>query len=343
MQHKITKPSKLLNRSGELIQKGYATSPLLQYRQKDVALKSRLKEWDYYLISNDRYVVALTIGKTMSLILVSASLIDLDNGKETTKSTFGIVSEKNFSMPESSETGDINYHNANTNISLIHHNGKRKLTLSMKGFLNNENLNLSFILSHEPQDSMVIATPFYEGNKLFYYNRKIIAMRASGDARLGNQTLSFLPSNSFSLLDWGRGVWPYHTTWYWSAAQGMIGNHLFGFNLGCGFGDTSRATENMLFYDGIASKLEEVTFHIPINNRNSYDNMKQWEITSSDHRLQMVFSPIWDRSINLSAILLSTNQHQVFGRFTGKAFLNDGTIVCLKDFWGFIERVENKW
>ena len=37
----------------------------------------------------------------------------------------------------------------------------------------------------------------------------------------------------------------------------------FGFNIGYGFGDTSAASENMLFYDGTAHKLDDVTFHIP--------------------------------------------------------------------------------
>ncbi|MDF2486577.1 MAG: putative rane protein, partial [Herbinix sp.] len=224
MQHRITKPTKLLNRSGELIQKGYATSPILEYQRKDVALKSRLKEWDYYLINNGNHVVALTIGKSTSLVLVSVSLIDLVNLKETSKSTVIFVSEKKFSMPESSDTGDLNYHNANTHISFVHRNGKRELILHMNGFLNSEDLDVNIILAQEPKDSMVIATPFYEGDKLFYYNRKIIGMSASGKARLGNRTFAFHPCNSFGLLDWGRGVWPYHTTWYWSAAQGMIDN-----------------------------------------------------------------------------------------------------------------------
>jgi hypothetical protein len=41
MQHKITKPSKLLNKHGELIQRGYATYPLLKY-QKKINIKSIL-------------------------------------------------------------------------------------------------------------------------------------------------------------------------------------------------------------------------------------------------------------------------------------------------------------
>ena len=45
--------------------------------------------------------------------------------------------------------------------------------------------------------------------------------------------------------------------------MGRCGNHLVGFNLGYGFGNTEKATENMIFVDGKASKLEQVTFQIP--------------------------------------------------------------------------------
>ena len=65
------------------------------------------------------------------------------------------------------------------------------------------------------------------------------------------------------MLDWGRGVWTYHNTWYWGSASGQVDGVPFGWNIGYGFGDTSAASENMLFYGGKAHKLSQVTFHIP--------------------------------------------------------------------------------
>lgn len=98
----------------------------------------------------------------------------------------------------------------------------------------------------------------------------------------------------------------------------------------------------MLFYDGVAHKLEEVTFHIPQNN-GIFDYLSPWRFTSSDGRFEMDFIPILDRKDYTSVIVISSDQHQVFGHFTGKAVLDDGTTIVLKDFLGFAERVENKW
>ena len=76
----------------------------------------------------------------------------------------------------------------------------------------------------------------------------------------------------------------------------------FGFNIGYGFGDTSKASENILFYDGVAHKLDDVTFHIP---KDSY--MSPWTITSSDGRFEMEFVPVLDRAARTAALVLIHN------------------------------------
>jgi hypothetical protein len=215
--------------------------------------------------------------------------------------------------------------------------------MAIKNFDGGYDLKASIVLYNEPKDSMVIATAFYEDKKAFYYNQKIIGMLAKGQVIYKDEIYEFEPYTSFGLLDWGRGVWPYKTTWYWSAGQGLINNKVFGFNLGYGFGDTSAATENMLFYDGLSSKLEGILFIIPKIKYNEFDYMRPWIILSSDKRFQAKFTPLFQRSAFASALVISTDQHQVFGRFNGRAVLDDGTNIELKDFFGFAERVENKW
>ncbi len=72
-------------------------------------------------------------------------------------------------------------------------------------------------------------------------------MTARGSVRFDGQEYVFDPATSFAVLDWGRGVWTYKNTWYWGSASGLVDGVPFGFNIGYGFGDTSAASENMLF------------------------------------------------------------------------------------------------
>ncbi|MCB6567736.1 DUF2804 domain-containing protein, partial [Desulfovibrio desulfuricans] len=66
-------------------------------------------------------------------------------------------------------------------------------------------------------------------------------------------------------------------------------------------------------------KLDDVVFHIP---EDSY--LKPWQITSSDGRFEMIFQPILDRCAKTSAVVIVTDQHQVFGYLSGSAVLDDG-------------------
>jgi Protein of unknown function (DUF2804). len=126
--------------------------------------------------------------------------------------------------------------------------------------------------------------------------------------------------------------------WYWGSASGKIDGKPFGFNLGYGFGDTSLATENIVFYNKIGHKLEHVYFNI---NPNSYE--KPWAFTSNDGRFEMNFTPIFDRYSNTNIILLKSVQHQVFGHYNGKVILDDGNILHVKNLLGFAEKVQNRW
>jgi len=108
--------------------------------------------------------------------------------------------------------------------------------------------------------------------------------------------------------------------------------------IGYGFGNTSAASENIIFYNGVGHKIDDVTFVIPED-----DYLKPWKFTSSDGRFEMDFEPIIDRNSFTDMKLLVSEQHQVFGRMTGTMILDDGTKVELKDFLCFAEKVHNKY
>ena len=170
-------------------------------------------------------------------------------------------------------------------------------------------------------------------------------MRASGTVTYGygNRTYTFDPADSFAVLDWGRGVWTYKNTWYWGSASGLADGVPFGWNIGYGFGDTRAASENVLFYDGKIHKLNQIVFNIPLKADGTEDYLQPWTFTSDDGRFEMDFVPVLDRKSRTSVAVIESDQHQVFGRFTGKAVLDDGKVIEVKDFFGFAEKVKNKW
>ena len=63
----------------------------------------------------------------------------------------------------------------------------------------------------------------------------------------------------------------------------------------------------------------------------------------NDGRFEMSFEPIIDRVAPLDVKLICMLPHQVFGKISGKAILDDGTVIEVKDKVVFAERVHNKW
>ena len=342
MQHLLSK-GPLLDATGALSEAGYATSLVKTYDRK--AIKggaARIKEWDYYLIHNERYGVALTIADNAYMGLLSVSFLNFETHTEKTVSPMFWLPFGSTRFPASSDSGDIIKSSKGASGSFIHEAGGRRLQFHLDKFDGDEAFDCDILLTDAPRDTMVIATPFAEKKTAFYYNQKIVAMRASGSFTIGSETRSFDPADSFGLLDWGRGVWTYDNTWYWGAGQGIVDGHVIGFNIGYGFGDVSAASENMVFVDGVCHKLERVTFHIPVSNGND-DYLAPWAFSSSDGRFETAFTPMLDRAAYTNVGPLLSDQHQVFGHMDGVLTLDDGSKIELNHFLCFAEKVHNKW
>lgn len=344
MQKELTNAGPLLNERGELCEAGYARRLIKAYDRRAIkAAVHRIKEWDYYLIMNGRWGVALTIDDNSYMGLLGFSLLDFSRPWEHTCNIIYPFPGGKTGFPASSAEGDVAVKRKNADFCFkVLPDGTRKLTAWVQNFMNKKPIAAEFTLTEEPEDSMVIVTPFAEDKKAFYYNQKINCMRAAGRVEFDGQVIEFDPEESYATLDWGRGVWTYKNTWYWGSGNGTVEGRPFGFNIGYGFGDTSAASENMLFYDGTAHKLEQLTFLIPQKDGKD-DFMSPWKFTSSDGRFEMDFTPVLDRASCTNVGIICSDQHQVFGYFNGTARLDDGTVLKIENLLGFAEKVYNKW
>jgi hypothetical protein len=366
-EHLITSPGALLDCRGYLREPGYAFRPAFPYDRRTIAAPPwRIKEWDYYLANDKDYAVALTLSDLGYMGLASASVMDFSAGTYKTTTELIPIPLGSLHMPASSEVGDVSWHDRRCSVEFAHVGEElgpgggrvgRRLSFSMADFDRDEDgnqldLEVELLLDQEPRDSMVIATPWDDDPLAFYYNRKVIGMQARGGFRVGGLFHEFAgagplaagQSPSFGLLDWGRGVWTYDNVWYWAAAMGIRDGLVVGLNLGYGFGDTSAASENMVFVDGIAHKLGRVDFGIPTRPDGTYDYMAHWHMTDDRGRLDLDFSPDIDRrDLTDVAHLIVSDQHQVYGLLNGSIVLDDGATLHVSDLRGSAEHIHNKY
>lgn len=338
--HEVTTRHNLLDGNGQLIEPGWSRNLIQIYDRAMIKKRlTRIKEWDYYYImsNSNEFCLCLTVSDLGYLGMHSVSFVDLINAKECTKSELVPFPMGKTGLPSTSACGDTVFKNKNLSISFRHCKNGRKIKMNYPSFDNNKGISCDITLSDEPNESMVIATPWDEDNKAFYYNQKINCFRASGTVKYGDEVFNLNPEIDFAGLDWGRGVWTKDNYWYWGSGSGQINGVPFGFNLGYGFGNTSAASENVIFYDGKANKFNDVVFNISDNFTDP------WTIKSSDGRFEMNFEPIIDRNALIDVKVIMTDQHQVFGRMSGTAVLDDGTKIEIKDFLCFAEKVHNRY
>lgn len=337
--HEVTTPQPLLNAMGNIEEPGFARTPIWEYSRKQIkAPKFRIKEWDYYLVMGQGFAGAFTLSDDGYVGLQSVSLLVFDKKPwEHTETVLDFFPMGKLKLPVSSSEGDIIYSSKRLNMRFEKTPGQRRIKCDFADFYEHKPFSCNILLDEPPMDSMVIATPWPKKHH-FYYNQKINCMRASGYMEYDGKRYEFCPNTDFGTLDWGRGVWTYDNTWNWGSMNTDIDGKAFGFNIGYGFGDTTAASENVLFYDGVVHKLDDVTFHIP---ENKY--MDPWKFSSSDGRFEMDFVPVLDRKALLDYKLIVTDQHQVFGKMSGKAILDDGKSIEIKDVMCFAERVHNRY
>lgn len=339
--NKLLNEGNLLDENGNLAEAGFAFNLAKTYDRNAIkASKFRIKEWDYYYVGNKQYGVAFTIADNSYMSLISCTFLDFTKKYDVTKSVMKFFTFGKTKLPSSSKSGDVSFTNKKVQMSFEHINGKRHLKVFFKKFDKKQDFRADLLLEETNQDSMVIATPFKK-DAHFYYNQKINLLKSSGYVKLGDNIYDF-SNDTYGVLDWGRGVWTYSNTWYWSSLNGTYKGQHIGFNLGYGFGDTSNASENMFFYNDRAYKLEDVHFDIPISRFGKDDFLKEWKFRSSTGDVNLTFKPILNRHANMNVLVVKSLQNQVFGLFSGYVLI-DGKEIYFEDMLGFAEKVTNRW
>ncbi len=351
MEHEITARGSLHDAQGRLREPGWARSLLLDYNRDSLrAPKWRIKEWDYYMVHAGDFGIAFTVADNGYMGFVGATVFDFVQRAETSKSVMTVFPMGKMGLPRHSKEGVTEARAGGAVFRFEASGGKRKLVFSWPGFgaapgSGGPALDLcgEILLEESGPDSMVIATPFSGAPGAFYYNQKVNCQDASGSFTLGDRQFVLEKDKAFAVLDWGRGVWTWSNVWYWGSASGRLAlpdgsKPLFGFNIGHGFGDTSAAGENMVFFEGRAHKIGKLLIEL-----NHGDFLAPWRARSGDGRFDLTLTPSLDRASSTNLLVIASIQHQVFGSWSGTVILDDGRKLELRDFPGFCEKVINRW
>lgn len=343
-QVRITEKTPLLDENGVLTKPGYCFRNMYEYdRSKIRANGSRIKEWDFYQISNGRYCLQITVADISLAGNASLCLFDMETNERYDIANISLFTFGRYGVSPDAMTPNT-YSKVKRNFNLNIEVGETQRIITFTGRTKGKDFTVDLTMDMFPEhESLIMALPFDRGNdRQFYFNQKVNCMPVSGTVKVGDLTVEFDPSDSFCVLDWGRGVWPYHENWYWgNGSTKLADGSIFGFEIGWGFGDMSAATENTLFYNGKAHKIGEI--YLNEDKIKTKNWMDPWVFTSSDGRFEMTMTPFFDNITKARVLFVGNICHQVFGKWNGTVTLDDGTVLEIRDMVAFCENSDNMW
>lgn len=348
-QNRIVEKTPLLNEKGELTEPGYCFKDMFLYDRS--AIKANplcIKEWDFYEISNEKYILLVMIADVSYGATTSVILHDMETGEQFAASSTSLLTFGSYGVFDTDpmEPGVITKHKKNYNLDITTAEGYKTIKFDGKTGKQDYKVDLRMDM-FDDHEYLTFAVPLVKNNpKKFYLDSKINCMPVTGTVTVGDKVIEFSPDDTFAILDWGRGAWPYHSSWYWCNGSTRLDNgDIFGFELGWGFGDEDICTENTIFYNGKAQKLGKVTLEKGRSNwmikSDWMDN--DWVLKSDDGRLNLTMTPYYDNFTCSRVLVIGNWCHQVFGRFNGTVKLDDGTVLEIKDMMAFCEKADNMY
>lgn len=348
-----TEPTLLVDKSGKLlVQGGWARHNLFEYHRDWVEPQKRGKEWDFYQLSNGKYMVQISIANISIGGYVSTVLADVSGKTDRVITGMGVFlgGKNKYVLPENGDCPNLVEYTVGKH-TLKFETREKSRTISFSGPAEGKMVEAKFDMDlFDDHQNITIVTPFKKRGKYmptrFFMTMKQNCMPCEGIFRFGDEVFTFDKKDTFCVLDWGRGCWPYKNVWYWGNGAQRITDengeeHIFGFEITWGIGDESNATETCLFYDGVAHKIGSVDVEV-FPKPDKY--MEPWHFISEDGRFDLTMTPTHDHHSDMNGLnIVRLHSHQVHGLWNGTVTLDDGKKLEIKDMYAFCEYVENKW
>ena len=341
-QTEHTAETPLLAPDGTLLAKGWARRNVFDYDRSRVRHKLRRKEWDFYQISDGRYMAQLSFANISLGGYASAVLVDLRAGRTlaSVMAPFLGGKDKYVLPPKGDVPNRVHFEPGGAVFEADTRADGRTLYFKAGDVECRFEMEIPAAL-----ENITTVLPFDGFPDRYFMTTKQNCMPCSGSFRSGSETVSFSREDCFCILDWGRVCTPYRLVWYWGNGSARLADesgekHLFGFEITWGIGNEDAATETCVFYDGRAHKLGAVdveTFPKP----DKY--MQPWRFVSEDGRFDMTMKPFYDHHSDMNALVMRMHSHQVHGLWSGRVTLDDGRVLEIKDMYAFCEYVENRW
>lgn len=334
IQREITAPLSLCDASGRLNPKaaGWSRQPLHQCNLSGRFL--RKKKWDYWCVTSNDLLFSATISNLDYAAAAFIYILDFGT-KDFGEATEIIPLPRKLIMPEG-VYGDQEFRRGGIVVRIRSTTMGVALDVEGKSVAGHP-LAAQIRVERPPNhESLNVVVPWNAST--FQFTSKQHAMPASGRVRWGGREYNFDAADSFACLDFGRGIWPFSTSWNWGAFSARIGRDTIGVNMGARWTDGTGMNENGIIYNGRLTKVfSDMRFEHDGNL------MNPWRIrTTESDEIDFTFTPFFHRKADTNLLILRTNVSQMIGRYTGTVKVGSKRISVI-DAPGWAEEHFARW
>jgi hypothetical protein len=292
----------------------------------------RKKRWNYWCVTTPEFLFSVTLSNIDYMGLAFVYFLDFESKQfieQTVMAPFG----KGCSLPDL----------VNSNLAFNH----RLLHLSFTGTssgvdievtspnFGGKELHTSLSVIRPPEhETLNVVIPW--SHDRFQFTSKQNCLPVSGIVIMDGRIYSIPANEGFACLDFGRGIWRYESFWNWAcfSSPGL------GANLGAGWTDGTGYTENGLTINGSLHKIgQDIAFTYDPN-----DFLKPWQLQTRDSdQVNLIFTPFYKRVARTNFAVLTSEVHQMIGRFSGTVTGNNGERMEVKDVIGWAEDHQARW
>jgi hypothetical protein len=289
----------------------------------------RNKRFEYWCVTSPDLVAAINISHGDYRVTLAAFFLDLKTMQVFSEAEIHwLPRDKVTPMPARSGMGALRGTGDKMRIAM--EPNEHGTVLKAK----TSRLDLSIQVTEEPgHESMCVLVPW--DDKRFQYTRKDNCLPATGTVCADGRVYEL--SNAYAALDHGRGRWPYSILWNWAAGSGVSRGREIGLQFGGKWTEGTPSTENALRIDKRIEKIgQELEW---LYDRDDF--MRPWSIRGD--RVDLKFTPVYDRYSNFDRLLVCSKEHQCFGWFDGSVVSEKGERIAVERVFGWAEEVYRRW
>ncbi|XXF76213.1 DUF2804 domain-containing protein [Myxococcaceae bacterium GXIMD 01537] len=339
MAREILRPTDLCDSRGRLSPDsvGWARHPLIRCNVSGSFL--RKKKWNYWCVTSPELLLSATISHLDYAAVMFVYALDLRTfgfHEQTVLVPFGHGCE----LPEE-VNASVRFENGKgIKLAFDESSGATRLQIHWPSFGKTGKPLSAALTVHRPAgyESLNVVVPWSETR--FQFTSKQPALPVSGTVSWEGTDYTLSEKEAFGCLDFGRGIWPYSSTWNWAAASGVTRGRTVGLNLGGKWTDGTGQTENGFLVDGRLHKVHE-------DIRWTYDRtrfMDPWTLTTvGSERVSLRFQPLFERVAATKAVVIRSEVHQMIGHFQGHVVTDEGERVEVEKLLGWAEDHSAHW